>query len=100
MPRYRETPEARADLFEIWSYIEADNPAAARRVLERIANACDRLVDFPCIGRNRDDLRSGLRSWVTDNYLVFYTITGEVVEIVRVLHGARDIEAILGDKEP
>lgn len=100
MPRHRETPEAREDLYSIWSYINADNPQAARRVIDGLVQACDRLVDTPRMGRARDDLRPGLRSWVVAPYMVFYVIVGESIEVVRVLHGARNIEAILSNRAP
>jgi toxin ParE1/3/4 len=99
VPRYREAPEAREDLYSIWSYIDADNPAAAR-VIARLSQACERLVDFPKLGPARDDLRPGLRSWVVDPYIAFYVIAGDTIEVVRILHGARTIEAILSKKQP
>ena len=44
------------------------------------------------MGRRRDDLRPGLRSFPVGAYVAFYQIVGDVVEIVRVFHGRRDIE--------
>jgi toxin ParE1/3/4 len=45
----------------------------------------------------------GLRSWRMrgfESWLVFYRVTEEAVEIVRVLHGARDLEAAFESEEP
>jgi toxin ParE1/3/4 len=100
VPRYRETPEAREDLFSIWSYIDANNPPAADRVIAELSRACERLVDAPRMGRGRDELRPGLRSWVVAPYVVFYVIVEDSIEVVRVLHGARNIEAILSNRAP
>lgn len=49
------------------------------------------------MGRRRDELRKGLRSFPIKKYVVFYFVTGNSVEIVRVLHGAQDIDSILSD---
>lgn len=51
---------------------------------------------FPDAGRNRDDIRPGLHSFVVGRYVVFYTRGDAVIDIVRVLHGARDIDSIIG----
>jgi len=41
-------------------------------------------------GPAREDLARGLRFFPVGNYLIFYTITGDGIVVVRVLHGARD----------
>ena len=93
---YRLTREARADLDEIWSYIfgESGSEAAADRVLDSIGEGFDTLVDWPRLGRRRDDLRPGYRSYAASNYLIFYRISRRTVVILRVLHGRRDIRAL------
>ncbi len=48
------------------------------------------------MGRSRDELAAGIRSFPTGNYIVLYRVVGENVEIVRVLHGRRDIERAFG----
>jgi toxin ParE1/3/4 len=45
------------------------------------------------MGRERKDLAPGLRSFPVTKYLIFYYCTEDIIEIVRVIHGARDIEA-------
>lgn len=47
MTRYQFTPQALDDLFEIWSYIAQDNPAAADRVEQAIYGACELLAGAP-----------------------------------------------------
>lgn len=63
------------------------------------------LADRPAIGRLRTDLRhprlQGLRSWGIrgfESYLIFYRASDDGIEVVRVLHGARDVAAELGDE--
>jgi toxin ParE1/3/4 len=43
------------------------------------------------MGRNRSDIVPGIRYFPVGNYLIFYRETGQGVEIIRVLHGARSL---------
>jgi toxin ParE1/3/4 len=52
------------------------------------------LADFPQIGTRRDELKAGLRSQPVGNYLIFYFPLEDGIDIVRVLHGSRDVDAI------
>ena len=87
--------EALADLEEIWQYIADDSPDAADRIVDEILEACDKLRSSPEIGRPREDLGTGLRSWPVRNYIIFYRFGGDTVGVARVLHGARDIETVM-----
>jgi toxin ParE1/3/4 len=85
-------------------YIARDSPEAAERFLRAAFDAFDRIADFPRIGaapsyRNArlTDLRRG-RVPGFENYLVFYVVREEAVRIVRVLHGAQDLEVVLRDE--
>ena len=84
---------ARTDLLEIWCYIAPDNEPAADRLYERILTLGERMLSFPEMGRERPDLGPGLRSFPVGNYIVFYRLVSDGIEIARVLHGHRDIEA-------
>ena len=96
------SPEALEDLDLIWSCIAQDNLEAADRVLDAAYRICEVLGGHPEIGRVREFAKldlTGMRSFViTDfpNYIIFYRSRDGCVEIVRVLHGARDIERIFG----
>jgi toxin ParE1/3/4 len=50
------------------------------------------------MGTARDNLAPGLRSFPVGNYLVFYRITPEGIEVARVLHGARDLRAVFKNR--
>jgi plasmid stabilization system protein ParE len=88
--------KAQADLGELWLYIAQDSPAAADRFLDRIYGACRNLAERPGMGRRRNELGKGLRSFAIGSYLVFYRRSRAGVEIARVLSGYRDLEAIFG----
>ena len=51
------------------------------------------LVENPLAGRERGELRKGLRSFPVGNYVVFYQPVADGIEIIRVMHGRQDIDA-------
>jgi toxin ParE1/3/4 len=96
MPHVR-SPQADSDLDDIWYYIAAEtgNADIADRVIDRLVQRFLLLGNYPRIGRPREEIRRGLRSFPVGEYVVFYRIEREDVIILRVLHGKRDIERIL-----
>ena len=99
MSSYRFTPEAADDLLDIWSFIARDNPRAADRVETAVFQACDMLAGSPLAGQVRKDLTSlPLRFWVMHpypNYLIVYDPETKPVQIIRIVHGARDLPVVL-----
>jgi toxin ParE1/3/4 len=99
--RLRVRPAADADIDEIARRIARDNLAAAQRFDDAVWDAFEKLGGMPGIGaiREIDNVRlRGLRSWVItgfDQYLILYLPIERGIEVVRVLHGARDVNAIL-----
>lgn len=96
MPRLRYAAKARADISVITEYIAKDNPPAAGRVLASIRGACRSLADRPGLGRKRPELSADLYSFPMGSYVIFYRVSTEV-EILSVLHGARDIPKLIGE---
>lgn len=94
MARARFAPAAAADLTEIYDFIAADNRAAARGLIDRFERQVAMLAEQPGVGRARPELRSDLRSIAVGRYVIFYRPTEGGIEVVRVLHGMRDIERI------
>src|SRR5437870_1725443 len=91
-----QSPLARRDLAEIWHYIALDKPSAADGMIERIMQSIDLLSDNPRIGPVRDDLNPGAnwRSFPVKNYLIFYRVLADGIEVMRVIHGARDLRSL------
>ncbi len=82
------TPEAAQDRDEIYAYIEADNPAAALALDERLAEKAGRLLDQPGLGRL--GRVAGTRELVVhQNYILVYDKAADLVRVLRVLHAAR-----------
>jgi toxin ParE1/3/4 len=94
MPAYRLTRLAREDLQAIRDYIAQDSPATAKRYLGIIEEKCQTLAEYPGLGVQREEYL-GLHKFPVGDYLIFYRPTENGIEIIRVLHGARDIERIL-----
>lgn len=100
--KLRYTPESRADLRAIRTYISKalGNPDAAERTVLRLLDACADLKQFPRLGRalsGRIDRETDLRYLVCGKHLVFYRIEQESVSVVRILDGRRDYLRMLFD---
>jgi plasmid stabilization system protein ParE len=99
MSQYQFTPQAVSDLLEIWTFIARDNLEAADRVEEAIFRACDLLADAPLAGRVRKDLTPlPVRFWVVQpysKYMIVYDPEKKPLQIIRILHGARNLPSIL-----
>jgi toxin ParE1/3/4 len=100
MSEFRLSPEAEAELDDIWIHIarESGSIDIATRLLESITERFWLLAQFPYLGRRRDDdLRPGLRSFAADEYVIIYLVVeNDVVLILHVAHGSRDIVALFG----
>ena len=95
MPTVRRHPLAEQDLVEIYTYISGDNPIAAEKLVRSINDKCESLARNPMIGRSRPELREGLRSFPYGAYLILYRIVDDGVEIVRVVHAARNLDDLV-----
>jgi plasmid stabilization system protein ParE len=99
MSAYALTPLAKADIFDIWSYIADDNEGAANRVEQAIYDACALLAECALRGHFRPDLTPrSLRFWTLTrypNYTVVYRPETTPLQIVAVLHGKRNAKRIL-----
>ncbi|MCK4342975.1 MAG: type II toxin-antitoxin system RelE/ParE family toxin [Phycisphaerae bacterium] len=98
-------PAADADLEQYAVFIDIDNPGAARRFISAVTTTLERIVEMPSMGRRREfknPILVGLRSWPIrgfNNYLIFYRPSDDGIDVIRVLHGARDVESILEAEE-
>jgi toxin ParE1/3/4 len=91
----RRTTTSRKDFQAIWDYVAREGSiAAADKLLRTFDARLQLLSDFPGGGRARPELRPRLRSFPVGNYLLFYRTIRGGIELVRVLHGARDLRAI------
>ncbi len=94
MPVIVKLHRAKSDLVEIWDYIADDSEARADAFVDMIDQKLQALASSPGMGRARDEIAEGLRSFPVGRYVIFYRPIPEGVEIVRVLHGSRDIDVL------
>ncbi|MCK4658477.1 MAG: type II toxin-antitoxin system RelE/ParE family toxin [Phycisphaerae bacterium] len=96
MSRYVLTPAAELDLGEIEAYLSQQSQDSTSRVLTQLHTAMLRLAEMPGLGHLRQDLAGeALRFWTVYSYLIVYRPDTKPLQIIRVLHGARDVKAIL-----
>lgn len=96
MTRLNITENARTDLQEIHSNIAKDKPEAARRFVEKLRDNARQLAETPGMGRSREeDLRPGLFSFPVGQYVLFYCKQSDGIVLVRIIHGSRDLPALL-----
>ncbi len=67
-------PQARLDMHDISERIAEENPFAADRWIDTMEEKFQKLAESPMMGRTRDELASGLRSFPVGRYLIFYRL--------------------------
>ena len=94
MPRIIRTPAAEDDLWEILLYIARDNEDAAFRLIDTIDEKFQLLAQFPNAGPARPELLRNVRSFPVASYLIFYVPVEDGIEVLRVVHGARNLRRL------
>jgi toxin ParE1/3/4 len=92
-------PRALDDLAEIWAYIADDSPDQADAFVDLVDSKFQALSRRPRLGRRRPELSPDIRSLAFGRYVVFYLPLSRGIEVVRVLHGSRDIESIFENEQ-
>lgn len=99
----RLRPKAVSDADEEYAYLAARSVSAANRFIKAIDRAIDRLAAFPFSGgtwKPEDSDLADIRVIILSdfpNHLVFYRVHEEWVEVIPILHGARNLEDLLKD---
>lgn len=91
------TPRAEADINGIAFYIarESGSGDKAYQFAEKLRDKCKHLASLPfAIGIKRNELLPGLYSYAYGNYLIFYECTEEVMRVISIIEGHRDVDAI------
>jgi antitoxin ParD1/3/4/toxin ParE1/3/4 len=96
MAAYVLSPEALQDLQDIWDFIASDNVAAADTLEDEFFEAFEQLARRPRMGHTRSDLTAReVRFWPVGSYLIVYRASGPRLQVVAVLHGARDVVEVI-----
>jgi len=97
---YSLTPQAEADILEIWDYIADDSEDRADEVVSKLRQAFVQLGRNPGLGHRRPTIATRRhRFWIVYSYVAVYLWEREPVQIVAVVHGARQIETVLASRE-
>ena len=94
MNPYVISPEAICDLEQIVDYLAMDNIDAGDRFIDEFSKKCRYLTQFSMIGRSYREIRPDLRGLPMKNYIIFYRCLDNGLEIMRVIQGNRDLEAV------
>ena len=97
MERVLRRPQAQDDIDDIWNYIADDNIHAADNWLDKLDEQFVLLTQQPLMGRARDELSAGIRSFPLGRYVIFYLPRANGIDVVRVLHSARDVSKQFGE---
>jgi len=91
---YRITPRAAADLDAIADYtIEKWGIEQLESYMNALADRFQWLADGPLLGRERNDIHKGYRSYPEGSHVVFYIVQDESIAIIGIPHKSMDIEA-------
>jgi toxin ParE1/3/4 len=88
--RVRKTHRAERDISNIADWIARDSESAAFNWLDELDQKFSVIAESPGIGTDRSDLRRGVRSYASGNYLIFFKLSKSGVDVLRIIHGARD----------
>ena len=93
--------ESKADIKEISAYIVEMSGSfeAAERFVATLRAQCRKIAGLATLlGRQREDLRNGIRTFPFKGYVLVFRYEKDRLEVVNIIHGARDIEAMFQDK--
>jgi len=93
MPELIISPEAEADLIEIWLYIAEDSPVNADRFLDKLNDKAQKLAETD-LGVERPEMGEGMKSFPVDRYVLYYRPIDNGAELVRVLVSSRDTRLV------
>ncbi|MBD2620357.1 type II toxin-antitoxin system RelE/ParE family toxin [Microcystis flos-aquae FACHB-1344] len=96
--QYIISTEAIRDMEQILDYLANTNISAGEKFLEEFGKKCRYLSQFPLMGRSYREIRPYLRGLPMKNYIIFYRLTEQGLEIMPVIKGERDLEAFFFEK--
>jgi len=92
MNSYIISPSASRDLNEITDYFARLNIETGERLIAAFDKKCKNLINFPMIGRSYEEIRPDLRGVPLDGYIILYQVTDNILEILGVVHGSRNLK--------
>lgn len=93
MPIIRRSQLSEVDVLEIWLYLAEQSASrdVADRAIDGFEATIAMLADQPGMGTARDELLKGMRSFPSGSYLIFYMPLSNGIEVLRIIHGSRNL---------
>ena len=91
MARVQRSERAQQDLEEILDYLDRQGLQTADRFAARFEETCDLHASRPQLGETATEYAPNLRHFTVWNYAVFYRPLDDGIELIRIIHGSRDI---------
>lgn len=96
---HRFSPRAQQDLEEIWLYtFHQWSPTQADSYVSDLLSACEGLATGEKIGLNADDIRVGYAKYFSGSHVIYYKISDQYLDVIRVLHQSRDADTHLAEE--
>ena len=95
MPRIERTSRAKTDAVEIWAYIAQDNVTAADDLIDQIESRLARLARMPESAEAVPYIAPDVRCSSVGNYVIYYRPIDDGIQVLRILHGARQPEDLV-----
>ena len=96
MARIVRSEQAQRDLEGILAYLDSQSADAADHFAIKFQQACELHAKHPEIGASATEYAAKLRHMIVWNYAIFYRPIADGIELIRIIHGARDIPKLLG----
>ena len=93
------TPAAEADLISIGDWLSEHNPELALPYIRKLRDAASAIGEFPGAGAPRPHWGADVRIRIMDRYIIAYRIRSERVEVLRIVHGSRDLDRLFSDEQ-
>ena len=97
MNRYIIAPSASQGLNKIADYFLVVNIEAGEKLFRKFYKKFQQLVQFPKLGRSYSHIKPSLRGLPLDGYIIFYRVINETVEILRIVNGRQDLDALFSE---
>ena len=94
---FRLSAAAEQDLTDIWGYVADYDETSADELIDQLIKRFLMLSNFQDAGRSREELAPGLRSFPVKQHVIFYRVIPAGIEVIRVLHGSRDMEQVIAE---
>ncbi|WP_043997021.1 MULTISPECIES: type II toxin-antitoxin system RelE/ParE family toxin [Microcystis] len=78
-------------------YFLVVNIEAGEKLFRKFYKKCQQLVQFPKLGRSYSHIKPSLRGLPLDGYIIFYRVINETVEILRIVNGRQDLDALFSE---